>query len=450
MMWMKQFRTAEVERFIHYSNTYFDYRQISLKPIRDRQDISYADAILAKADGLLEEGETHVKEPFFFVGSVDFMVKNSGGEKTFYILETNGGSSRGFAILPEERWLDAYSGYLEALDFAADEPLVLLSHPNRDLLVYEKVFLAEAFRSRLEEAGFKGTRITPVSGFSDRPLKGASVVIGAYADILPHLSLEKRTAVLRGQPVSLLIGDGLVRRHPGLSEHLKDKDLKTVVINEVFHLTDDKGLTYFALAKAESIMERFSVAPLNYWRAHDENELQRLGQQALSEMSDAVIKPHGGSGGTGIEIITRPKSLTSQIKRSLEHYKKKFGPRRSPFPYTVCERVKASPAVWKGEKHQFDIRVYVARLGGRIKPLGALARIALEPFTGDCTKRSFVVNLSGYGGVDTDRGLGISRQTLELLSLEQEDFAAMYAASASLMAYITNNFPQLREEARSL
>jgi hypothetical protein len=66
-------------------------------------------------------------------------------------------------------------------------------------------------------------------------------------------------------------------------------------------------------------------------------------------------------------------------------------------------------------------------------------RIALEPFTGENRKRALVVNLSGYGGVDTERGLGVSSEALAVTRLEEEDLARMFAASAVLMSHVADN-----------
>lgn len=447
---MSYFKAADAETFIRYSNVYFGYHQISLKPIRERQDIDFADSISTKAEDFLSTHQTEVAEPFFFAGSVDFMVGSKNGEKEFYVLETNGGSSRGFAILPEKYWQKAYDGYLEALEFVEDEPLVLIAHPNRDLLLYEKVFLAESFREALAERTKRSISVTPIDSFSEDTSSGPKIIIGSYSEILPRLTLRGSHVFLDNSKISLLIGDGLVRRHPAISEYLTKEHLETLVVNEIFHLTDDKGLTYFALSKARDMLRQFSVVPLPYWRAHDAIELERSVRQALDQLPEVVIKPHGGSGGTGIEIITTPETIKAQIGKSLEHYHDKFTAKRDPFPYTICKRVDASPAGWQDSQHQYDIRVYVARLGGKIQPIGALARIALEPFTGDYTRKSFVVNLSGYGGVDTDRGLGLSKGTLNTLGLKEEHFASMFAASAALMAYMSNNFLDLRDGARSL
>ena len=121
-------------------------------------------------------------------------------------------------------------------------------------------------------------------------------------------------------------------------------------------------------------------------------------------------------------------------------FREKFGAWRSPFPYTVCEKVKPHRAVWRDSERNFDVRVYVARDGDQLLPVGALFRIALEPYIGENRKRALVVNLSGYGGIDTERGLGVSEEALTITRLEEEDLAQMFAASAVLLSYVAENY----------
>ncbi|MGD8998533.1 MAG: hypothetical protein PVH80_10525, partial [Anaerolineae bacterium] len=157
------------------------------------------------------------------------------------------------------------------------------------------------------------------------------------------------------------------------------------------------------------------------------------------EHMDLIIKPFQGSGGAGVQPIDERSHIPVVIQESMGEFRQKFGAWRSPFPYTVCEKVEPHRAVWRESERNFDFRVYVARDGDQLLPVGALFRIALEPFTGENRKRALVVNLSGYGGVDTERGLGVSAEALAVTRLAEKDLAEMFAASAVLMSYIADN-----------
>jgi hypothetical protein len=191
--------------------------------------------------------------------------------------------------------------------------------------------------------------------------------------------------------------------------------------------------------KAADLLTPFDVSPLQFWRADTVDELVALCETRREEM-DLVIKPFQGSGGAGVQPIDGRSPIPVVVQESMGEFRQKFGAWRSPFPYTVCEKVEAHRAEWRDSERNFDLRVYVARDGDQLLPVGALFRIALEPFTGENRKRALVVNLSGYGGVDTERGLGVSAEGLAATRLDEEDLAKTFAASAVLLRYIAENY----------
>lgn len=421
-------------------------KQIGLAPIRQKQD----DELCRKLIDLSIERIRQLKltkDPgrHFFVGSVDFMVNKSPAGCKLYVLETNGGSSRGFSVMPEDAWANACLGYSQAVDYSdSRNPLVLIGHPDNDLLMYEKIVLGENVKEYMATQMNLNAVVTNVSGLAtinDKP----AIVMDSYKNIIPHLDIAEDYVTLNSRHVDVVIGDGVARRNKKVCEQLLSDTMNTVVVNEIFHITDDKSLTYTAVTDAARLLSQFNVKPLLFFRALDKGQLLSLCGQALESASEVLIKPHGGSGGTGIDIITEKDDIEQKVESSISHYIEKFGEKRDPFPYTICERVDSTPVSWRGAKHQFDVRIYVAKQGSEIHPLGALSRIAIEPFVGKFTKKSFVVNLSGYGGVDTSRGLGISKDSLDVLNLDEEDFINMLCASSSLMSYIATDYPNLKK-----
>jgi hypothetical protein len=71
------------------------------------------------------------------------------------------------------------------------------------------------------------------------------------------------------------------------------------------------------------------------------------------------------------------------------------------------------------------------------RPVGCLFRLAPQPDKGTYSKGSLIVNLSGYGGIAVERGLGLIRESLDIVRLEEEDIIKIFAASTLLMAAIT-------------
>lgn len=434
-----------IESIIKYGK-YFASPQISLKPIRNRQDEKLVNQVIKLSQEKIgQKSFNKVEEPLFFVGSVDFMVKNENSKKTYYVLEANGGNSRGFSALPISHWEDANKCYAESLNFlSGSKPVIIVGYPNSDLLLYEKIVLAEYLEKSLGKQSVDA-EVVQVENLTPKRLKrGNLIILGPYEKILPRLSVFKNHFVyFDGKQVDVLIGDGIARRKPQIVKHLLQQDLKTLVVNDIFFLTDDKALTYLAVEEAAELLKHFNVEPIKFKRATNKNVLIKTLSRILDDIPEVLIKPHGGSGGSGIDIISHKGHIDIKIESSIKHYELKFGPKRNPFPYTVCQRVQATPVVWNKALHHFDIRIYVGRHKKRIVPLGTLMRIALEPFSGRFTKKSFVVNLSGYEGVDTDRGFGLTNESLKLFNLEKDDFAKMFAAACTLVAYMNNNYTTL-------
>lgn len=436
------------EVLIHFAE-YFGYPQISLKPIRDRQDFNLANKIIQATKKELDKRKNHiVKRPLFFAGSVDFMVKNEDHIKEYYVLETNGGSSRGYSTLPEKFWSKSFDSYAHTLDFVKTKnPVVIIGAPPSDLLYYEKILMSEHIVKKLMRENSIKAKAEMVRNLTDKRLKEGNIVItGSYGEILPRLKVKGNIVFFDNKKVDVLIGDGIARRKPEIIRHLINDDLKTLVVNDIFFITDDKSLTYLSVDKASDMLEPYSIYPIGFHRSCNISNLRKSISKMLNKNNEILIKPHGGSGGSGIDILSAKDNVESKINKSIKHYQSKFGPKRDPFPYTVCQRVKATPVTWKKGEHHYDIRVYVTRVGNRVLPAGALMRISLEPFTGAFTKKSFVVNLSGYEGVDTERGFGISRESLRLFNLTEKDFVNMFSAASVLMAFINNNYKRLIKE----
>lgn len=423
-----------------------DGKQVSLDDIRSRQNPELAARVIDQANKRLDRLKTNkVNGKLFFAGSVDFMVKKEGDKSFFYILETNGGNSRGFSVMPPEAWLQACLGYYEAVRHSQSEnPVILIGHPKADLLLFEKLVLTEVIAREIErDYGRKASLLD--STLKDYDRNRPAIIVAPYHDIIENLDLKNDMITFKGLPIDVLIGDGIARRNRKICIGMLNDNIKSVIVNEIFHITDDKSLTYAAVAQAAPQLARYDVKPIMFWRTLTREHAIRAMGEAFNSVSEILIKPHGGSGGSGIDIITKGDDYRQKLVDSINHYHEKFGQKRDPFPYTICERVQATPAKWRGAEHHFDIRIYVARSGDKIIPTGALSRVAIDPFLGTFTKKSFVVNLSGYGGVDTSRGLGISAESLQTLNLTEEDFVNMYCASAALISYICKEYNLLKK-----
>ena len=168
--------------------------------------------------------------------------------------------------------------------------------------------------------------------------------------------------ILNGHPVNAIIGDGVARRHYQMGHGQR---FDVVLANWSFPITDDKYLTYCAVDSAMDRLAPFNVHRLKYWQAQTVDELAEICADQRAK-GDLIIKPFQGSGGAGVHPIDQRSPIPVIIEESMGEYRQKFGAWRSPFPYTVCEKIEPHRAWWRDSERNYDVRVYVARDGDQV------------------------------------------------------------------------------------
>ena len=436
---------VQLERLLEYSPLVGGHRLVSLADIRHRQDDRMTARICRRALRLIpDERLVTLRNGDFFVGSVDFMVRKlPGGERRHVVLETNGGSNRGYSSLTLHDLDQVCNGYLEMLRFIeSSSPLLVVGHPPADALLTEKLYLVERLRDEMVRRGLcKSVRITRLQDFHGLiPEREGIIILDNYDVLLPALIGAGDRVIVNGHPVNGIIGDGVARRHYQMG---RGERFDVVLANWSFAVTDDKYLTYHAVEMAADTLAPFNTSPIQFWRADTVDELIEICATQRENM-DLVIKPFQGSGGAGVLPISGHSPIPVVVQESMGEFRQKFGAWRSPFPYTICEKVEPQRAVWRDSERNFDVRVYAARDGNQMLPVGAIFRIALEPHTGDSRKNALVVNLSGYGGVDTERGFGVSPESMAITGLDEQDMADMFAAATVLLTFVAENHKAIR------
>jgi len=431
-------KLADLEWFIELGGL-VGYKQFGFSEIRARQDAELTERLRQRALARIGDRELiEVKDDSFFLGSVDYMVRETpDGQLGYTALETNGGSSRGLTLLapPDvERLMD---GFVEMLRFVNDDrpPLIIVGHPDGDALVTEKFLTAHRLKESLEKErpGLR-VRILSIDSYGKQSRSDeAVIVLSPHSRLALSLYLQDDKVYLLDRRVHLIIGDGAVARHYELAHRRAD----VVLANWIFPFTGDKFSTYEAIEQARDILVPYGMYPLRFWRAWDRDELVEVCRAGLAEVDGLVIKPFQGSGGAGVLPILRNSSVPEVVENSLGEFYAKYSLRYNPFPYTVCEKINPRKAIWRGNRHNYDIRIYVARQGDMLIPVGCLFRLAPQPDKGTYSKGSLIVNLSGYGGIAVERGLGLIRESLDVVRLEEEDIVKVFAASTLLMAAIT-------------
>jgi len=437
------------EESLCYIATYFNRKMISLSDISKRQDSKFVKKIRIRAFEKLVEPLKIPDKTAFFVGSVDFMVQNENGDKRFIVLETNGGSSRGILSLSSEQIDLIFNAYKLAIDesITNDHKLIVIGSIPNDLLFQEKIILAEFLKSKYEIEGFS---VGIFNSFNFEPSFVSNfdiiIIIANYNNLLEHLSFKNDYITFKGQNINILIGDGIARRFPIISAYMKNdlNKIKTLIVNKIYQITDDKANTYLTLNFINETLKKFRILNLKFYKASDPFNLEKIIDMVIqNSKKNFIIKPYASSGGVGIQPVLSKNSkeqVSEIMQKSISEFYEKFDSWRTPFPYTIQEMVNFSLIDYLNSKRTFDIRIYIIQKDGIFYPVGGQGRIAKYPFTGSLKKEEFVVNISGYGGIDTDRVIPFSEEGLKILNLSEEDLADMFAAGCYIFKGIIENY----------
>ncbi len=400
-------------------------KQFGFNEIRARQDAELTERIRQQALARIDNPQLiNIADDSFFLGSVDYMVRETpDGQAGYTVLETNGGSSRGLTLLspPDvERLMDGFVEMLRFLD-SDEPPLIIIGNPDGDALITEKFLTIYRLKEALEqERPGLNVQVLSIDGFRtmDRSKVGKAVIVLApHSQLALSLHAQGDQIYLLDRRVHLIIGDGVVARHHQLGNRRTD----VVLANWIFPVTGDKFSTYEAIERSQDLLLPHGMYPLSFWRAWNREELVQICEDARAEVEGLIIKPFQGSGGAGVIPVLRDSDVSEAVENSLGEFYMKYSHRHNPFPYTICEKINPRKATWQGQRHNYDIRIYVARKGDTLIPIGSLFRIAPQPDRGTYSKGSLIVNLSGYGGIAVERGLGLSAEGLNIVHLDEED-----------------------------
>lgn len=433
---------------------------VSFADLRASQDDNFIDNVRDIALRKMEKFHDNflTNNDSFYVGSVDFMVYDDPETKMFFLLETNGGSHRGLSIITKFQQSILYDGYYEAIyqgimnDKRRDgKVFVLIGVPVNDGLIHEKVIMVEYLRKKLKSKNFR-VKIFNSNNY-DKDFEASVVfLIADYEELSDTLSYSDNWIKYKSDKISVLIGDGVARRLKNESySSMISKDfrkLKTIIVNPIYKVTDDKSLTYLASYFYKNQLRKYNLKYLLFTKAFDENDLvSKLKYLIKKYNKEFIIKPSGGSGGAGIVPISKDSNVLTikkMIKVSKKEFFAKFAKNRNPYPYTIQEKADFSLIDWRNGKHTFDLRIYLALKDYKIIPIGGLARIARGRYMTGLNKQEFVVNLSGYNGqIEVERGVGFSEESSRLLNLNSEDFMNMFCIGCVIFKSIVENYEKI-------
>ena len=149
----KQLELDDLEWFVRLGGL-VGFRQFGFSDIRARQDAALTERLRQQAlDRIRDPRLLQLTDDSFFLGSVDYMVRDGlDGQVSYTVLETNGGSSRGLTLLSAPDVERLMAGFVEMLRFVdPDEaPLIVIGHPNGDTLITEKFLTIYRLKEALE------------------------------------------------------------------------------------------------------------------------------------------------------------------------------------------------------------------------------------------------------------------------------------------------------------
>jgi hypothetical protein len=442
---------------------------VSFKKLRESQDDEFTDKIRNKSLNLLNQYNEHQikNKEVFFVGSIDFMIaEDKEGKVNYFLLEANGGSSRGLSILTPKQQKLIYDGYMEAINLALEKDYnkdstitILVGVPVNDGLIHEKAILISYLRDNLQKKNYK-LGIYSVDDFSKETSDDIRFIVADYKQLSDRVSYNNYWVRFSGVNIQILIGDGIARRlrdddfQQIITENLEK--LNTIIVNPIYLITDDKSLSYLAKHLVNDKLEKYQNATFLFTKAFNDEELAEKIKLAVNSYDRPfIIKPHGGSGGAGVmsifpgDVKNDELKIKKIIEESKKEYYEKFMKTRNPYPYTIQEMAKFSLIDWRGGKHTFDIRIYLTQIDGKLIPVGGLARIARGSFISGLNKEEFVVNLSGFDGrIEVDRGLGFSSEAAKLLGLNLDHFIELFCNSCIIFKSIAENYQKIVDFAK--
>ncbi len=430
---------AEIEHFVNNSILYKGYRQSSLKSLRDSQDHELTSKIVRLSSQYLYfRNLNKLKGPNFFAGSVDFIIRSREGKKKFHIIEARGPSRSNFSSLPKTYWQMANDSILESLLFTkSKKPLVMIAHPAEDRLYYEKYCLAQNLWQTFLSKGFDKCCLIGTEEVSRKEnLKYPTIVLGSYDDILPKLTASRDRIYFDNNPIDILVGSEVLSHLKETSTRSLFIDSKTVTVNPISNITDDRFLTYKAADSISDQLSTFEVEPIRWGVGYDFNDTIKTVESALKESESIIISPHGDQSFYGTASIVKTDDVRAKLQMSLRTFKKHDSFMAGPYPYTISKMIDKIPVSRHGDELPFDIRVFIGRSGSRILPLGAV--LQLEDGT-----------LDG-GEAQTDGSLpkisrltGLNKESLKLIGLMEMDLADNFSAGAHLVSYMGNNLNEI-------
>lgn len=430
--------------------------------IRDAHEVELVDRLQAETSRVLSSTE---QEPYYFFGSLDFLMTGEGDNAKFQAIEFNGTGMAGVSnILTRD-----FNAILHELSrvpaFLTDEiPIILvpfsgsraLKSPGSSSLVYEKILYAQAIKQGLEKRHGSASIISLENIIEkeqyrfDKPC----VVLGYLKDLRENIIYKNGRVCLLGHPISAAMHDAFC---DNTKEQFLIDDLfqQFLPINRSFSASSDKGITYQWIndylqhEALENRKYRYIKDKIQFCHAENRDELITHINQQLLQGHKVVIKPHASGLGRGIEFFVNsdtPQRVSEKVDASIIATQRFYGVEHK-FPYTVCEFMDTNVISIPNhplQGHKFELRIMVYRSQNKLIAFPSIVKIATKPYNADHAERLMLLNNIAASKQDTLKFMFplSNLETLNTIGVSEAQLAELCHFSTHLVGFILDKMSE--------
>jgi hypothetical protein len=344
----------------------------------------------------------HLHSPYI-LDTAFFLIDVTISRGSIRLIETNGSNG---ALSSTAYGGDGLRARHMALAFESKarsdaQVVALLCHQAGFLHLAEFFARAELFRAELSRR-----HDTALHGVGELlGSEAVAVVCGSTADLAASLSRKNGQLYYQDRPVAFISNPNLL---PELARRgVIDTDGAAYDIDlDPFHegrcapLIHDK-------ARQQQLARGTGISPLAYRLVHDRAGWAEAVRWFRKRRMACVAKMHGGSGGTGIELVTMDMDDAATVEaldRLLASARGTYGcaVERTAFPIALFEFAEADRLNQDQPHHLWDIRIMALVQPGGVDCHACVVRLCPAPFDGSWRRETWLSNLTGRDGNQAD------------------------------------------------
>lgn len=219
-----------------------------------------------------------------------------------------------------------------------------------------------------------------------------AVVLGDVPSVASHVEVDARGRIsCRGRPVIFAGNPNLLTELVRTRKARPDTDLRPFHAWRFVRLVHEKG-------RQQDLLKGTGIEPLRHFEAPTREEALRKTRAHLAH-GPVVLKPNGGSGGTGVHVVVpamTDEEIRARIDSVLSDCAAKYGENSeaTAFPIRGFEFVRSTGY----DGRLWDLRIAVLFEPGRARVFPVSMRLAPDPFderTFHLDRDQWISNVSG-------------------------------------------------------